>query len=111
MRVIGAHLLAFALELGLIFAFARSGYGLAEGRWTGWALALLFAAVAIALWARFAAPKAPTRLSGQALLGFKAAIFAAGVVAFAGLGWPLVALGFAGLVLVHFALSARLGVL
>ena len=109
MILAGAHLLAFGLELALVFGLARFGYGLAEARLAGWALAAVFAAAAIALWARWAAPKSATRLRGPALLGFKAAIFAAGALAFAGLGWPLIAAVYSMLVVVHLGLSVRLG--
>ena len=105
-----SHLLALAVEAGLLWAVARLGLGLASGP-AGWALALLFAAIVVAVWARWAAPRAARRLHGAVLLGLKAGLFALGTAAFAITSAPAVAISFAVVAAVHLGLASRLGAL
>lgn len=96
--LVGLHyLVAFALELMLVFGFGLFGFTLAGGGWAGGAAALALVATAILLWARFAAPKSATRLKDLPLMLFKVAIFAAGTLAFWAAGFVEIASAFGAL--------------
>jgi hypothetical protein len=103
--------LAAALELVLLFAVGRFAYGLGGGPVPSWGLALGATAATLALWGRFAAPRAAGRLQGAPLLAFKVAAFGAGAVALAGNGWELAAVLYAVVAALHLALASRLGTL
>lgn len=86
--IVGLHYaVAFALELALLFGFGLFGFRFGQGGWIGSLLAAVLVAIAILLWARFAAPSATTRLPDAVLIAFKLAIFALGALAFWASGW------------------------
>jgi len=83
----GANLLlAFLLELLMLWALGYWAHGLRPLGWQGWALAVLAVALAIAAWALWAAPNSGTRLGEPWLLLFKIGMFggAAALLAAAG---------------------------
>jgi hypothetical protein len=79
----GNLLLAFLIEIAMLVAFCLAGWSATRVMWLRLGLAVGLPAVAIVLWAMFAAPRAgKRRLKMPALLIFKAAIFV-----FAGAAW------------------------
>jgi hypothetical protein len=100
--------LAFGLELVLLFGFGLFGFRVAGGGWGGGALAVVLVAIAVLLWARFAAPKSATRLGGLPLAVFKIAIFAAGTLAFWAAGWAEIAIAFGLLAALDLGLAGAL---
>lgn len=103
--------LAFLLELMLVVAVARFGYGLGGAGIAGWVLAALAAFATMALWGYFAAPKSGHRLTGAGLLAFKALMFAAGSVALAASHGPASSAAFAAASALHLVIALRLGAL
>jgi hypothetical protein len=79
--------LAFAVELAMLAAFAVAGWSATDILWLRLLLAVGLPALAIGLWAIWAAPKAKTRLKRGKLLLFKLVLFGA-----ATLGWALAGL-------------------
>ncbi len=78
-------ILALTVEVLAIYAFgAPAWHAPGPGAVTTlrWALALGAGVLAVALWGRFAAPKARRRLGGGLLVLFKAAVLGASVAAF-----------------------------
>ncbi len=70
--------LALALEIGMLAAFGFAGLAATEIWWLRWVLMLALPALAIVLWAVWAAPRArKRRLKGPALLLFKVVMFGA----------------------------------
>lgn len=101
--------LAFSLELAMLAALGLFGFRAVDGPWLNIVLAILLAAIAIGLWAYFAAPKSATRLGMPALLIFKVAMFGAGALALwlAGEGgWAIV---FAVLAAIDLGVAVALG--
>lgn len=81
--------LAFALELAMLAAFALAGWSATPILWLRLLLAVALPALAIVLWAVWAAPKAKKRrLKPGPLLVFKLIIFG-----FATLAWALAGMG------------------
>ena len=81
--------LAFAVELGMLAAFAAAGWASTPILWLKFVLTAALPGIAIAMWAVWAAPKAKKRrLKPRPLLLFKAIIFAAATLAWwlAGMG-------------------------
>ncbi len=75
-------LLAFIIELGMLAALCYAGWTIPHVLWLRIVLAVGLPAIAIALWAMWAAPKAgKRRLKMPALLWFKIAIFLAAAAA------------------------------
>jgi len=81
--------LAFAVEIGMLAAFAAAGWASTPILWLRIVLMIALPAIAILLWAVWAAPKAKKRrLKPGPLLVFKLSIFG-----FATLAWWLAGLG------------------
>ena len=81
--------LAFAVEIGMLAAFAAAGWASTPIVWLRIVLMIALPAIAILLWAVWAAPKAKKRrLKPGPLLVFKLSIFGFATLAwwFAGLG-------------------------
>lgn len=93
------QVLAFSLELWMLYMLGYSGYQ--NGKGTGWkyALAIALPVVAVLLWGYFAAPKSDHRLVFPYLTMFKLTLF--GITAFLWYksGHQQSALVFTGLVL------------
>lgn len=107
---IATGMLALLLEIGLLVAFVRLGLMLeGPGRWLA---ALALVALAILPWWLFAAPKAPRRLRGAALVAFKLTMFLGGAVALAvsGVAQPL-AVAFFLAAVIQVALAVKLDAL
>lgn len=86
----GNLLLAFAVELAMLAAFAVAGWSATQILWLRIVLAVALPGIAIAMWAVWAAPKAKKRrLKPGPLLLFKLIIFG-----FATLAWWLAGQGF-----------------
>jgi hypothetical protein len=100
--------LAFLLELAALVAIALVGLLLPSGWWQLAAGALAVVAF-VAVWARYAAPRAVHRLKGQRLLILKIVVFALAVLVLAGIGQPVCAAVMAVLVAVNLTLAWRLG--
>ncbi len=96
--------LAFAVELAMLAGFAVAGWNATPLLWLRIVLTIALPAIAIAMWAVWAAPKAKKRrLSPGPLLLFKVIIFAAATLA-----WWLAGLG---LVAAIFGVMAAINVL
>jgi len=81
--------LAFAVEIGMLAAFAAAGWASTPILWLRIVLMIALPAIAILLWAVWAAPKAKKRrLKPGPLLVFKIIIFG-----FATLAWWIAGLG------------------
>lgn len=98
----GNLLLAFLLELAMLAAFCYAGWMATRLLWLRALLAIGLPALAIVLWAAWAAPKAgKRRLKMPALMVFKAAIMAAATVAWWVAGQAFIGSIFAVLVLIN----------
>jgi len=96
--------LAFAVELGMLAAFAAAGWAATPIPWLRVVLAVALPGIAIAMWAVWAAPKAKKRrLKPGPLLLFKFVIFS-----FATLAWWLAGMG---LIAAIFGVLAAVNVL
>jgi hypothetical protein len=73
--------LAFAIELAMLAAYADWGWRLAASTWLRWSAALGAPALAIVLWALWAAPKSNTRLRTPGLYLFEWSMFACAAAA------------------------------
>jgi hypothetical protein len=82
----------FLTELALLAAFAATGVALGGDPAMQVALGVLLPAVAVAVWARFVAPKAPRRLPDPARLSVEVALFLVSAVALALAGHATLAL-------------------
>jgi hypothetical protein len=100
--------LKFFLELAAFAAFAYWGANTGDGA-TSVLLAIAAPALAIVLWAIFAAPKSGRRLPDAARVPFELAVFALAATALAAAGSVLLAVVFAVFVVVNAALLTRLG--
>lgn len=103
--------LAAAVEVGLLVAVGFAGFALGDGSLHSWLAALASAGVIIALWGLFAAPKAPHRLRGAALLGFKMGAFAGGALATQLVWGGAMACVFTLLAVAYLVLALRLDML
>jgi hypothetical protein len=99
-------LLKFLLELAAFAAFAYWGASVADGALSV-VLAVAVPAVAIALWAAFAAPRSSRRLGTPARVPFELSVFGLAVVALLAAGAGVAALVLATLVAANTALLAR----
>jgi hypothetical protein len=99
----GNLLLAFLLEVAMLVAFCRAGWSATRVMWLRIVLAIGLPAVAIALWAVWAAPRAgKRRLKMPALLIFKAVIFVLAGAAWWVAGQAFIASIFTALVAINF---------
>lgn len=78
--------LAFAIEMYMLWVYGLWAWHSAEALWSRGLLVVLVLGVAIALWAKWAAPKAVTRLPPPWLWCFEWAMFACAALALYGLG-------------------------
>ncbi len=101
-------LLLFVLELCAVAGLAWWGFTVDSASWMRVLLGLVTPAIAILLWALFAAPRARIRVSPTAVVAVKAVVYAAATVAIAATGHIALAVGFLGLVLLVTGLI-RLG--
>jgi Zn-dependent protease len=99
-------LLAFALEVAMLVGFGLAGWAARGPVWMKGGFALLVPAVAIVLWAAWAAPRSSQRFAGRALLGFKAGMFGAATLAWWFAGHSFIGAVFAALVVVNFCVAA-----
>ncbi len=105
----GANLaLKFVLELAAFAALAYWG-AQAGGGAASILLALAAPAVAVALWAVFAAPRSERRLPAAGRIPFELAVFAVAVVALVAAGAVTAGLVLGSLALVNAALLTLLG--
>ncbi|BCH30798.1 hypothetical protein MesoLjLc_27280 [Mesorhizobium sp. L-8-10] len=105
--------LRFLLELAALAGFGLAGWRLGDSSLWRWPLALLFPAVAAALWGIFAVPGDPSRsgaapvpISGGVRLLLELLILCGGAGAYWIEGHRVMALVLAILVAVHYGLSA-----
>jgi hypothetical protein len=96
-------------ELGLLVALAVWGFHTGTGPVTKVALGLGAPLLAAVIWALWVAPASRRRLTDPARLVVEVVLFAAGVAALAAAGYPLVAVGFAIVVVVNIILDRVLG--
>ena len=98
----GNLLLAFLLELAMLAAFCFVGWTLGTATWMKAGLAIGLPAIAIVLWAMYAAPRArKRRLKMPRLLIFKVCIFVAASAAWWAAGQAFVASIFGALVVIN----------
>ena len=97
-------LLAFIIELGMLAAFCYAGWAITHVLWLRIAVAVALPALAIVLWATWAAPKAgKRRLKMPALLWFKIGMFAAATGALWGVGEAFIGSVFGVLAAINLA--------
>lgn len=102
--------LAFAIELAMLAAFAVAGWASTPILWLRIALTIGFPALAILLWAVWAAPKAGKhRLQMPALLVFKVLMFAGATGALVLAGQGFLAAIFGTLAAVHLLAAVAFG--
>ena len=98
----GNLLLAFLLELVMLAAFCFAGWTLGTATWMKAGLAIGLPAIAIVLWAIYAAPRAgKRRLKMPRLLIFKVCIFVAASAAWWAAGQAFIASIFIALVAIN----------
>ncbi|MEQ1771046.1 MAG: YrdB family protein [Devosia sp.] len=107
----GANLtLAFLVEIAMLGAFALGGWVGPQELWLKLVLAIGLPALAILLWAVWAAPKAgKRRLNEPGLTIFKALIFSAATFALWASGWTTAAIAFGALAAVNLIGAWALG--
>ena len=99
------YLLAFGLELVLLFSVSFWGYSVGKTTTTKWIFALVLFGVLAALWGIYAAPKSTMRIPFPWLNLFKIAMFSLGTLAFLGLGKTRLAVIYSILSLISVAIS------
>jgi Protein of unknown function (DUF2568) len=92
-------------ELALLVALAVWGFHAGSGLAGDLVLGLGAPLLAAVVWGRWVAPASRRRLADPARLLVEVLLFAAGVVALAVAGFPLVAVGFAAVVAVNIILD------
>ena len=92
-------------ELGLLVALAVWGFHVGSGLAGDLVLGLGAPLLAAVVWGLWVAPASRRRLADPARLLVEVLLFAAGVVALAVAGFPLVAVGFAAVVAVNIILD------
>ncbi len=92
-------------ELALLVAVAVWGFSAGSGLATDLVLGLGAPLLAAVIWGLWVAPASRRRLPDPARLLVEVLLFAAGVVALAVAGYPMVAAGFAAVVAVNIALD------
>ena len=97
--------LAFALELVMLAAFGMFAFAVLPDSWWRFVLAAVLVGVAIALWARWGAPKSATRLKRPQRVLFKAVMLEGGAAALALAGQPVWAAVVAATVAVNLTLA------
>jgi Protein of unknown function (DUF2568) len=98
--------LAFLLELLMIAGLAVWGSQAVSGLAGRIALAVVTPALAIVIWALFAAPRARIRLPVAGVLAVKAVVFAGGTAAVYSTGWHAAAIAFAIVAAVNTTVAA-----
>lgn len=98
----------FVVELALLALLAVSGGGLADGL-IGIALAVLYPALAVVVWALFVARTAERRLAQPWRLVLQLVIFAAATVAAIAAGYRGWGIAFAAVSVAAFGVSSLLG--
>jgi hypothetical protein len=92
-------------ELALLVALAVGGFHAGSGLASDLVLGLGAPLLAAVVWGLWVAPASRRRLADPARLLVEVLLFAAGVVALAVAGFPLVAVGFAAVVAVNMTLD------
>jgi len=100
--------LAFALELGMLWAYGDWGWRVTTTTWLRWCLALGVPALAIVMWALWGAPRSATRLGPPWLYVFEWSMFATAAVAQYSLGREQLALGYILIASLNLAIASRL---
>lgn len=100
--------LAFFLEIAMLVALGYAGWAATDIWWLRYLLLIGWPALAILLWAIWAAPKSGRRLPGPALLIFKAAIFGVTTFLLWAAGASPAALLFGALAAIHLGLAVLL---
>jgi hypothetical protein len=100
--------LAFFIEIAMLVALGYAGWAATDIQWLRYVLMIGWPALAILLWAIWAAPKSGRRLPGPALLLFKTAIFGVTTFLLFAAGTSAGALVFGTLAAVHLGLAALL---
>ena len=98
--------LAFLLELLMVAGLAWWGSQAVSGLAGRIAMAVVTPALAIVIWALFAAPRARIRLPVAGVLAVKAVVFAGAAVAVYATGWHAAAIAFAIVAAVNTAIAA-----
>lgn len=97
---------AFAVEMWMLWAYAQWGIRTGNTAWSRWLLALGAPAVAIAIWAKWAAPKALTRLGPPWLWLLEWSMFALAAAAMFSVGRTRMSFAYLLLASVSIGLSA-----
>ena len=100
--------LAFFLEIAMLVALGYAGWAATDIWWLRYLLLIGWPALAIVLWAIWAAPRSGRRLPAPALIVFKAAIFGVTTLLLLAAGTPAAALLFGALAALHLGLAALL---
>jgi hypothetical protein len=97
--------LAFGLEIAMLVALGYAGFAATDIQWLRYLLLIGWPALAIVLWAIWAAPKSGRRLPAPALLVFKAAMFGVTTFLLYAAGANAAALLFGALAALHLVLA------
>ena len=100
--------LALFLEIAMLVALGYAGWAATDIQWLRYLLLIGWPALAIVLWAIWAAPKSGRRLPAPALLVFKAAIFGVTTFLLWAAGTTSAALLFGALAAIHLGLAVQL---
>ena len=100
--------LAFFLEIAMLVALGYAGWAATDIQWLRYLLLIGLPALAIVLWAIWAAPRSGRRLPGPALLIFKAAILGVTTFLLWAAGVSPAALLFGALSAIHLGLAVLL---
>ncbi|PRX99022.1 YrdB family protein [Allonocardiopsis opalescens] len=102
------QLLALAIEILMLYAFAWWGFTLDAGLWARVLCGLGAPAAVITVWALWVAPRAGRRLRLPWLAVVKGALFAAAALALYAAGMAAFAVGFAAVAAAHLVIALRL---
>jgi hypothetical protein len=102
-------LVAFACELAMLVLLVIAGWSLGDGGLLGIALAVLYPALAIVVWAVWIAPNAARRLPDPWRFAVQFALFAATAAATAAAGRSALGVVFGAVAVGAFALGRRTG--
>ena len=100
--------LAFAIEMWMLWAFADWGWHTSATEWLRWTLAIGAPGLAIALWARWCAPKSTTRLSAPSLYIVEWSMFACAAAALYAVGRTQLAPSYLAVASINLAVTAAL---
>jgi hypothetical protein len=95
------RLVAFLLELVLVFALGYGGYSLVENVYLKYTLAILLPITAIVCWSIYAAPRSDKRLEQPWRMAFRLSLYFICAMLLYTIGITTIAISLAGIVLIN----------